>query len=104
MTHPSHDEAWQYFDRTYPDFASDPYNIKLGLLANGFTPNNEFSKLYSCWPAVVTPYNLPPKLCMKYPYQFLTCIISGLDNPKAKIDVYLQSLIDELNELWCFDL
>ena len=38
---------------------------------------------------------------MKDPYIFLTCIIPGLNNPKAKIDVYIQSLIDELNELWC---
>ena len=35
------------------------------------------------------------------PYLFLTCTIPDLDNPKAKIDIYLQSLIDELNELWC---
>ena len=27
--------------------------------------------------------------------------IPSPDNPKAKIDVYLQPLIDELNELWC---
>ena len=31
MTHPSHGEAWHHFDRTYPAFASNPYNIKLGL-------------------------------------------------------------------------
>ena len=35
---------------------------------------------------------------MKDPYLFLTCIIPGLDNPKVKIDVFLQPLIDELNE------
>ena len=50
---------------------------------------------------VVTPYNLLPKKCMKDSYLFLTCIIPGPDNSKAKIDVYLQPLIDELNELWC---
>ena len=40
---------------------------------------------------------------------FLTCIIPGPDNPKAKIDVFLQPLIDELKELWvegvlCYDV
>ena len=50
---------------------------------------------------VVTPYNLPPEMCMKDPYLFLTCIIPSPDNPKVKIDVYLQYLIDELKELWC---
>ena len=100
MTHPSHGEAWKHFDQTYPNFAADSRNVRLGLCADGFTPNNQFSKPYSCWPVVVTPYNLPPEMCMKDPYMFLTCIIPGPDNPKAKIDVYLQPLIDELKELW----
>ena len=47
------------------------------------------------------PYNLLSKMYMKDPYSFLTCIIHGPHNPKAKIDVYLYSLIDELNDLWC---
>jgi len=34
------------------------------------------------------------------PYMFLTCIIVGPTNPKNKIDVYLQSLINELRILW----
>ena len=50
---------------------------------------------------VVTPYNLLPEMCMKDPYLFLTYIIPSLDNLRAKINVYLQPLIDELNELWC---
>ena len=44
ITHPSHDEAWRHFDQTHPDFASDPRNIRLGLYADGLTPNNQFSK------------------------------------------------------------
>ena len=49
---------------------------------------------------VVTPYNLHPDMCMTTPYMFLTCIIPGLSNPKNKIDVFLQPLIDELRTLW----
>jgi len=49
---------------------------------------------------VVTPYNLPLEMCMTTSFMFLTCVISGLKNPKNKIDVYLQPLIDELKELW----
>ena len=101
MTYPSHGEDWHHFDRTYPDFVFDPRNIRLGLCADGFTSNNQFSKPYSCQLVVVTSYNLPLEMCMKDPYLFLTCIILGPDNPKAKIDIYLQPLIDELNELWC---
>ena len=40
MTHPSHRETWHHFDRTYPDFVFDPHNIRLGLCADSFTPNN----------------------------------------------------------------
>ena len=59
MTHPFHGEAWQHFDGTYPDFASDPRNIRLRFCFNNFTPNNQFNKPYSCWPVIITPYNLP---------------------------------------------
>lgn len=37
---------------------------------------------------------------MSTPYLFLTMIIPGRSNPKSKIDVYLQPLIDELKSLW----
>ena len=31
---------------------------------------------------------------------FLTCVIPGPKNPKNKINVYLQPLVDGLKELW----
>ncbi|KAK4384555.1 hypothetical protein Sango_3049800 [Sesamum angolense] len=31
MCHPSNAEAWRHFDRTHPDFALEPRNIRLGL-------------------------------------------------------------------------
>ncbi|XP_057990582.1 uncharacterized protein LOC131172963 [Hevea brasiliensis] len=55
---------------------------------------------YSSWPIIVTPYNLPPWLCMKEEYMFLTVIVPGPRNPKDKLDVYLQPLIAELKQLW----
>ena len=79
MTPLSCGEAWQQFDRIYLDFAFDPRNIR--LCADSFTPNNQFNKLYSCWPVVITLYNLPPEMCMKDHYLFLTCIIRSLGNP-----------------------
>jgi len=39
-------------------------------------------------------------MCMTTPYMFLSCIIPGPTNPKNRIDVYLQPLIDELKMLW----
>lgn len=54
----------------------------------------------SCWSIMITPYNLPPELCMTTPYLFLTVLLPGPHNPKSKIDVYLQPLIDDLKLLW----
>ena len=101
LRHPSDGQAWKHFDNVYPDFASEPRNVRLGLCADGFTPYIQASSSpYSCWPVIVTPYNLPPEMCMTKPYMFLTCLIPGPSNPKAKIDVYLQPLIDDLKQLW----
>ncbi|XP_019237604.1 PREDICTED: uncharacterized protein LOC109217792 [Nicotiana attenuata] len=93
-------EAWKHFHRVFPEFASEPRNIRLGLCTDGFTPFAVSASPYSCWPVFVTPYNLPPELCMTSPYLFLTCIVPGPRNPKSLIDVYLQPLIDELQLLW----
>ncbi|XP_045833662.1 uncharacterized protein LOC123924740 [Trifolium pratense] len=100
LIHPSDGEAWKHFDRTYPNFAAETRNVRLGLCSDGFSPFNISGKPYSCWPVIVTPYNLPPSMCMKEEYLFLTLIIPGPKNPKGKIDVFLQPLIDELKLLW----
>ena len=89
LSHPSDGEAWKHFDRTYLDFASEPRNIRLRLSTDGFTPFSISATPYSCWPVFVTPYNLPPKLCMTSQYIFLTSIIPGPRNPKVLIDIYL---------------
>ncbi|KAK2383561.1 hypothetical protein QL285_070997 [Trifolium repens] len=101
LRHPSDGKAWKHFDEVYPDFALESRNVRLGLCSDGFTPYTQASSSpYSCWPIIVTPYNLPPEMCMTKPYMFLTCLVPGPSNPKAKIDVYLQPLIDDLQRLW----
>ncbi|XP_060210438.1 uncharacterized protein LOC132637354 [Lycium barbarum] len=84
-----------------PRLKSEPRNIRLGLCADGFTPFFVSATPYSCWPVFLTPYNLPPEMCMTSPYIFLNTVISGPRNPKILIDVSLQPLIDELKQLWC---
>lgn len=49
---------------------------------------------------IVTPYNVPPDICIIAPYMFLTLIVPGPHDLKKKIDAYLQTLIDELQPLW----
>ncbi|KAL0451623.1 UNVERIFIED_CONTAM: hypothetical protein Slati_1140400 [Sesamum latifolium] len=100
MCHPSDAEAWKHFKETYPDFDLEPHNVRLGLCADGFAPHGQYEKSYSCWPVIITPYNLPPGMCMKSEYMFLSLIIPGPANPKRLIDVYLQPLIEELVQLW----
>ncbi|CAK8565438.1 unnamed protein product [Lathyrus sativus] len=101
LRHPSDGKSWKNFDEIHPDFANEPRNVRLGLCSDGFTPYIQASSSpYSCWHVIVTPYNLPPELCMTKPFMFLTCLIPGPHNPKAHIDVYLQPLIDELQNLW----
>jgi len=45
-------------------------------------------------------YNLPPSLCMKQAYLFLTLLIPSPKVPGNDIDVYLEPLVDELIKLW----
>ncbi|XP_068504318.1 uncharacterized protein [Phaseolus vulgaris] len=100
LSHPSDGEAWKHFDRIHQDFSQDPRNVRLGLCADGFNPFGQYGKSYSCWPVILTPYNLPPSMCMKREFMFLTILVPGPSNPKHKIDVFLQPLIDDLCTLW----
>ncbi|XP_060182429.1 uncharacterized protein LOC132612107 [Lycium barbarum] len=100
MRHPSNSEAWKNFNETHSFFAAEPRNVRLGLCTDGFQPFSQSGRKYSSWPVIVTPYNLPPGMCMKKAYMFLTVIVPGPNNPKHKIDVYLQPLIKELTLLW----
>ncbi|XP_019158513.1 PREDICTED: uncharacterized protein LOC109155282 [Ipomoea nil] len=100
MRHPSDSLAWKHFNDTYPNFASEIRNVRLGLCTDGFQPFGQSGQQYSSWPVILTTYNLPPWMCMKEEYMFLTVLVPGPKNPKEKIDVFLQPLIVELNQLW----
>ena len=100
MCHPSDGEAWKHFNHIHPEFPSEARNVWLGLCTDGFQPFGQSGAQYSSWPVIVTPYNLPPWMCMKEQYMFLTVIVPGPKNPKQRLDVYLQPLIAELSTLW----
>ncbi|KAL0438871.1 UNVERIFIED_CONTAM: hypothetical protein Slati_2370100, partial [Sesamum latifolium] len=42
----------------------------------------------------------PPGMCMNFKYMFMTMVIPGPSNSKHLIDVYLDSLSEELQNLW----
>ncbi|CAM8934354.1 unnamed protein product [Rhodiola kirilowii] len=100
MVHPSDGESWKHFDRCHPNFASESRNVRFGLSTDGFNPWGMSTKQYSVWPIMVTPYNLPPWLCMKTRFIWLTILIPGPSNPKKRLDIYLKHLIDDLVHLW----
>ncbi|XP_047259411.1 uncharacterized protein LOC124891892 isoform X2 [Capsicum annuum] len=99
IRHPSDSEALKNFNESHLFFADEPRNVRLGLCIDGFQPFSQSGRKYSSWPVIVTPYNLPPGMCMKEAYMFLTVIVPRPKNPKHKIDVYLQPLIKELTLL-----
>ena len=100
LTHPRDGEAWKHFDRSFPDFASDCRNVRLGLAADGFSPTGDMSIPYTIWPVILFPYNLPPNMCMKKEYNFLTLLVPGPNSPGKCLDVYMRPLVDELKSLW----
>jgi len=70
------------------------------LCTNGFNPFGSFSAPYSCWPVILTVYNMPPGMCMRPKFMFLFTVIPGPSSPGWNINVCLRSLIDELAQLW----
>jgi len=82
-----------------PHFSTESRNVLLGLCTNGFNPFGSFAAPYSCWPVILTVYNLPPGMCMRPEFMFLSMVIPGLSSLGRNIDVCLRLLINELTQL-----
>jgi hypothetical protein len=100
MSHPADGEAWQDFDKEYPDFANDPRNLRLSLATDGFNPFSEKNTKYSMWPVFVVPYNLPPWACMEESNFMMALLIPGPASPGKDFDVFLEPLVEDLLDLW----
>ncbi|XP_062075072.1 uncharacterized protein LOC133779089 [Humulus lupulus] len=100
MSHPVDSEAWDAVNERWPNFSLEPYNLQLGLAADGINPYKNMSSTYSCFPIMLVVYNFPPSMCMKNEFAFLSMLIPRPKQPGNDIDVYLEPLIDELLELW----
>ena len=77
LRHPSDSSAWKLVDHMWPDFASEPRNLRLALSTDGINPYKSMSSRHSCWPVILIIYNLPPWLCMKRKFMMLSLLISG---------------------------
>ncbi|KAL0449148.1 UNVERIFIED_CONTAM: hypothetical protein Slati_1471200 [Sesamum latifolium] len=78
MCHPSDAEAWKQFDQMYHDYAEEPRNVWLGLCTDGFAPQGQYGRTIDIGPLSLHRTIFPMRL----------------------IDVYLESLIEELLQLW----
>lgn len=92
MCHPSDGAEWKIFQKLRHHFADEPRNVYLGLCTDGF---NTFgmSRNYSLWLVILTPYNLPPGMCMNEEYLFLTILNSGPNHPRSSLDIFLRPLL-----------
>jgi hypothetical protein len=86
----------------HPHFSAELKNVRLGLCTDGFNPFGLFAAPYSCWPVILMVYNLPPGMCMRPEFMFLSMVIPDPSSPGRNIDVCLRPLIDELTQLWSF--
>ena len=65
VAHPSDARAWKHFNKVHADFATNIQNVYHGLCTDGFSPFGMSGRQYSLWPVILTPYNLPPDMCME---------------------------------------
>ena len=108
LRHSADSPSWKLIDTMWPNFCSEPRNLRLALSADGINPHSDMSSKYSCWPVVMVVYNLPSWLCMKRKFMMLSILISGPKQPGDDIGIYLEPLIDYLKLLWesgvqCYD-
>jgi hypothetical protein len=102
MVHPFDGEARKHFNSVHPHFSAESRNMRPGLCTNRFNPFESFAASYSCWPVILTVYNLPLGMCMRSEFMFLSIVIPGPSSTGRNIDVCLRPLIDELPQLWSF--
>ncbi|KAL3689907.1 hypothetical protein R1sor_016216 [Riccia sorocarpa] len=87
--------AFQHVQQTWPKFRRDPRHLRFGLASDGVSPYGVKSSSHSTWPVVLTNYNVHPWLASKKDYLLLALII-----PVKNIDIYLEPLVEELQQLW----
>ncbi len=88
-------KSWKHIDMTWPDFATDPHNIRLGLTLDGVNPYANLSINHSTWPILFLNYNLLPWLTTKRFFVMLILLILGKEFVKNEnIDMYLQPLLE----------
>ena len=72
----------------HPSFSVETRNVHLWLFIDEFNPFRSFLTPYSCWLVILTVYNLPPRICIRPKFMFLSTVIPGVVTqfwiPRAK--------------------
>jgi hypothetical protein len=50
VRHVPDNKAWQHIDNTWPDFAIEPRNVRLGLATDGVNLLGDKNNAWSTWP------------------------------------------------------
>jgi len=58
LRHVTDSPQWKKMDSLYPEFGSDPRNLRLGLATDGMNPYGNLSSKHSSWPVLLIIYNL----------------------------------------------
>jgi hypothetical protein len=61
---------------------------------------NENRTMHNTWSVILAMYNLPSWLCHKRKYLMLSILIQGPKQASTDIDVFLESLIEDMAKLW----
>ncbi|KAL3701019.1 hypothetical protein R1sor_019041 [Riccia sorocarpa] len=91
--------AVHHVEQTWQEFGRDPRHLRFGLASDGVSSYGVKSSSHSTWPVVLTNYNVPPWLASKKGFLLLSLIIPGPKKVK-NIDIYLEPLVEELQQLW----
>ena len=82
-------------------FGQDPRDIHLGLAVDGMNPYSEKRSTSSLTPVIMFNYNLPPWMVTKKYFVMLCLLIpTQLSLTGSNFDVFIQPLVDELQQLW----
>jgi hypothetical protein len=101
IRHPVDGRQWKQFDLTHQeDFSNDLRNIMFGLSTDGMSPFREMRNPHGTWPVIMSIFNIPPWLCHKRKYLFLTTLVSGPKQAGSDIYVFLEPLMEDMQKLW----
>ncbi|MCO5569333.1 hypothetical protein L7F22_023045 [Adiantum nelumboides] len=99
MRVPADSPAWKHIETQWSEFGLEPRHLRLGLASDGVNPFDTKSTSWSTRLVVIVNNNIPPWGTTKKGNVLLSLLVPG-NYKVANIDVYLEPLIEELEELW----